>query len=180
MRTSGPWCAATTKSWRTAPSCRADTTTTSWCSAYAIYSNTEPWGDTYLYMTTFKTDQGLVWLTTQPAMDRLTELTGLDLSQPPAADPETGFIDVSSTSYYADAVIWAVENGVTQGTGANTFSPAKTVTRAEAVTFLWRVPGARELRLPLRRRHRPQRLLLQGRPLGGGAGDYQRRGQRPF
>ena len=111
-------------------------------SAYAIYSNTEPWGDTYLYMTTFKTDQGLVWLTTQPAMDRLTELTGLDLSQPPAADPETGFIDVSSTAYYADAVTWAVENGVTQGTGANTFSPAKTVTRAEAVTFLWRAAGS--------------------------------------
>ena len=50
---------------------------------------------------------------------------------PDAAD--AGFSDVSS-----DAVNWAVEQGVTNGTGANTFSPASTCTRAEIVTFLYR------------------------------------------
>lgn len=50
---------------------------------------------------------------------------------PDAAD--AGFSDVSS-----DAVNWAVEQGVTNGTSANTFSPASTCTRAEIVTFLYR------------------------------------------
>ncbi len=53
----------------------------------------------------------------------------------------TEFSDVPSTAYYAEAVKWAVENGITSGTGENKFSPANTVTRAEAVTFLWRVAG---------------------------------------
>ena len=60
----------------------------------------------------------------------------------PSADPETGFTDVSADAYYADAVVWAVENGVTQGTGNGAFSPNATVTRAEAVTFLWRAAGS--------------------------------------
>ena len=59
-----------------------------------------------------------------------------------SADPETGFTDVSGTDYYADAVAWAVEVGVTQGTGSGAFSPDATVTRAEAVTFLWRAAGS--------------------------------------
>ena len=62
----------------------------------------------------------------------------------PSADPETGFTDVSADAYYADAVVWAVENGVTQGTGNGAFSPNATVTRAEAVTFLWRAAGSPE------------------------------------
>lgn len=55
-------------------------------------------------------------------------------------DDATGlsFSDVSSGAYYYDAVRWAVENGITSGTSATTFSPVKTCTRAEAVTFLWR------------------------------------------
>ena len=60
----------------------------------------------------------------------------------PSIDPETGFTDVSSTDYYADAVAWAVAEGVTQGTGNGAFSPNSTVTRAEAVTFLWRAAGS--------------------------------------
>lgn len=49
-----------------------------------------------------------------------------------------GFGDVVSGSFYEKAVIWAVENGVTTGTGANSFSPGKICTRAEVVTFLHR------------------------------------------
>lgn len=58
--------------------------------------------------------------------------------------PVAGFTDVSSGDYYAQAVQWAVDRGVTSGTGASTFSPANTVTRAEAVTFLWRAAGSPE------------------------------------
>lgn len=52
------------------------------------------------------------------------------------------FEDVTPDKYYYDAVLWAVENGITAGTSATTFSPDATVTRAQNVTFLWRVAGA--------------------------------------
>ncbi len=48
---------------------------------------------------------------------------------------------MAGSAYYAPAVKWAVENGITMGTTASTFSPDKTVTRAQAVTFLWRAMG---------------------------------------
>ena len=48
------------------------------------------------------------------------------------------FEDVAAGSYYHDAVLWAVEQGITVGTSATTFSPDDTCTRAHIVTFLWR------------------------------------------
>ena len=48
------------------------------------------------------------------------------------------FTDVPADSYYYNAVLWAVENGITKGTGDTTFSPDMTCTRAQIVTFLWR------------------------------------------
>ena len=48
------------------------------------------------------------------------------------------FTDVPADSYYYDAVLWAVENGITKGTSSTTFSPDDTCTRAQIVTFLWR------------------------------------------
>ena len=48
------------------------------------------------------------------------------------------FDDVKFTAYYADAVLWAVENGITMGTTNTTFSPDADCTRAQIVTFLWR------------------------------------------
>ena len=48
------------------------------------------------------------------------------------------FDDVAADAYYAGAVTWAVANGITNGTGAGKFSPDAPVTRAQAVTFLWR------------------------------------------
>ena len=56
--------------------------------------------------------------------------------------PEIAFVDVSTSAYYYDAVAWAVENGVTSGTSATTFSPDAACTRAQAVTFLWRAAGS--------------------------------------
>lgn len=55
-----------------------------------------------------------------------------------AAGSGTRFADVAETAYYADAVLWAVKEGVTLGTSANAFSPDETCTRAQIVTFLWR------------------------------------------
>ena len=55
--------------------------------------------------------------------------------------PETRtmpFTDIPAGSYYYDAVLWAVENGVTKGTSDTTFSPNMTCTRAQIVAFLWR------------------------------------------
>ena len=59
-----------------------------------------------------------------------------------AAQAVNPFTDVSTGAYYYDAVLWAVANGVTNGTTATTFSPNVTVTRAQMVTFLWRSHGA--------------------------------------
>ena len=52
------------------------------------------------------------------------------------------FTDVPAGSYYADAVLWAMEKGITKGTGATTFSPDATCTRAQIVTFLFRYAAA--------------------------------------
>ena len=52
------------------------------------------------------------------------------------------FIDVPAGSYYEDAVIWAVDKGITSGTSATTFNPNGICTRAQAVTFLWRAAGS--------------------------------------
>ena len=56
-------------------------------------------------------------------------------------EPKTAvsFTDVPAGSYYAKAVAWAVENGITTGTGDGKFSPDATCTRAQAVTFLFRI-----------------------------------------
>ena len=56
-------------------------------------------------------------------------------------EPKTNtmpFTDVNAGSYYYDAVLWAVENGITEGTSDTTFSPNMTCTRAQIVAFLWR------------------------------------------
>ena len=62
-----------------------------------------------------------------------------------ASSPEpksmSSFSDVSADSYYAKAVAWAVENGITTGTGDGKFSPDATCTRAQSVTFLFRAIG---------------------------------------
>ena len=52
------------------------------------------------------------------------------------------FIDVPAGSYYEDAVIWAVDKGITTGTSATAFDPDGICTRAQAVTFLWRAAGS--------------------------------------
>ena len=60
------------------------------------------------------------------------------------AKSDMSFTDVADKAYYRDAVEWAVDNGITKGTTATTFSPNATCTRAQAVTFLWRAAGSPE------------------------------------
>lgn len=58
-------------------------------------------------------------------------------------EPEVpAFADVPADAYYADAVAWAVKEGITSGTSAATFSPNASCTRAQMVTFLWRANGS--------------------------------------
>lgn len=57
---------------------------------------------------------------------------------------ENPFNDVSRDAYYYNPVLWAVEAGITQGTGERSFSPDNNCSRAQVVTFLWRAAGEPE------------------------------------
>ncbi len=59
----------------------------------------------------------------------------------PVVDPVHDFADVSAGAFYEQAVHWAANNGITQGLGPGTFGPNQPITRAQAVTFLWRANG---------------------------------------
>lgn len=76
---------------------------------------------------------------TMPASKVTVKATFVETSSEPEAPV---FTDVSTSAYYYDAVLWAVENDVTNGTSATTFSPDMACTRAQMVTFLWRAAGS--------------------------------------
>ncbi|MBR2047543.1 MAG: leucine-rich repeat protein [Oscillospiraceae bacterium] len=61
--------------------------------------------------------------------------------EPEPVSDDNPFSDVAPGDYYYRAVLWAVENGITSGTGNGRFSPNTTCTRAQVVTFLWRALG---------------------------------------
>lgn len=75
---------------------------------------------------------------------KITNFTASSEEPPSSVVPDTvgGFSDVRADVYYADAVLWAVENGITSGTSATTFSPNNTCTTAQILTFLWRANGS--------------------------------------
>ena len=62
--------------------------------------------------------------------------------KPPVNDPSTGFTDVKNDAYYADAVKWAVDWGITNGQTTTLFGAEASCTRAQIVTFLWRAAGS--------------------------------------
>lgn len=64
------------------------------------------------------------------------------VGSPAPKTAEMPFADVAEDAYYAQAVLWAVENGITKGTSETTFSPDQTCTRAHAVAFLYRLAGS--------------------------------------
>ena len=59
----------------------------------------------------------------------------------PASGGTNPFTDVPADAWYTDAVLWAVEKGITTGTSATTFSPDAGCTRGQVATFLWRSQG---------------------------------------
>ena len=73
------------------------------------------------------------------AQDISIRVTG---GTPAAPYQPKAFTDVKPGTWYADAVQWAVENSITSGTSATTFSPDNPCTRSQAVTFLWRAAGS--------------------------------------
>ncbi len=71
----------------------------------------------------------------------VTVIPQYEKEEEPIEDGGKGFIDVPEGEYFTDAVQWAVENGITNGTSETTFSPYEGCTRAQMVTFLWRANG---------------------------------------
>ena len=67
------------------------------------------------------------------------------MGQPEPAGGTNPFTDVEETDYYYKAVLWAVEQGITTGTGPDTFSPDMVCSRGQIVTFLYRTEGAPRL-----------------------------------
>lgn len=65
-------------------------------------------------------------------------------TEKPNTDEKPGFSDVSKGEFYYEPVMWAVENGITSGTGSGTFSPNENCTRAQVVTFLHRMVASPE------------------------------------
>lgn len=63
---------------------------------------------------------------------------------PQAENTTNKFKDVTADAYYYDAILWAVENGITSGYRDDEFAPDNSCTRAEMVTFLWRAAGKAE------------------------------------
>lgn len=63
------------------------------------------------------------------------------MDRPEATLSDFPFDDVSKEAYYYEALLWAIENGITVGTSPTTFSPDATLTRSQAVTLLWRMAG---------------------------------------
>ena len=79
----------------------------------------------------------------------------------PKATGANPFTDVQADAYYYDAVLWAVEKGITSGTSATTFAPDATVTRGQTVTFLHRANGSRQFPAAARSMMWQQTLTIQ-------------------
>lgn len=87
----------------------------------------------------------------QPSATKPEDMKPADTTAKPAAPANTSgksnpFTDVPENAYYKDAVLWALEKGVTTGVTATEFRPAAACTRGQVVTFLWRAKGSPEPR----------------------------------
>ncbi len=126
----------------------------------SVAANTMRAGETSRVTLTVKADAGYV-LESLTVTDKngkeikLTEKDGKYQFRMPASDvtvkavfaaaeadiEDETFTDVAEDAYYHDAVLWAVEKGITNGMTESTFAPNATCTRAQMVTFLWRAAG---------------------------------------
>ena len=94
-------------------------------------------GEMETYTPTISGDQ-----VTIDGVRSLSSFAVMESADVPNTKPAGSFADVSSGAYYYDAVVWAVQNGVTSGTSATAFAPDASCTRAQVVTFLWRANGS--------------------------------------
>lgn len=119
--------------------------TFSWVNPFADVANSAYYVDAVEWMLKREVTQGTTDTTFSPNLNctRAQIVTFLWRS---AGSPEpkgtVSFADVSAGSYYAKAVAWAVENGITGGTGNGLFSPDAACTRAQSAAFLYRAAGS--------------------------------------
>lgn len=98
-------------------------------------------GTLYLRKDTYNSTTGTVEYTTKTVGSNVAQPGQPFSSIESAAKAVGGFRDVTETDWFADPVLWAVREGVTNGTSATTFSPSSTCTVAHIITFLWRSQG---------------------------------------
>ena len=119
--------------------------TFSWVNPFADVANSAYYVDAVEWMLKREVTQGTTETTFSPNLN-CTRAQIVTFLWRAAGSPEpkgtVGFADVSAGSYYAKAVAWAVENGITGGTGDGLFSPDATCTRAQSAAFLYRAAGS--------------------------------------
>ena len=119
--------------------------TFSWVNPFADVANSAYYVDAVEWMLKREVTQGTTETTFSPNLN-CTRAQIVTFLWRAAGSPEpkgtVSFADVSAGSYYAKAVAWAVENGITGGTGNGLFSPDAACTRAQSAAFLYRAAGS--------------------------------------
>ena len=119
--------------------------TFSWVNPFADVANSAYYVDAVEWMLKREVTQGTTETTFSPNLN-CTRAQIVTFLWRAAGSPEpkgtVSFADVSAGSYYAKAVAWAVENGITGGTGDGLFSPDAACTRAQSAAFLYRAAGS--------------------------------------
>ena len=119
--------------------------TFSWVNPFADVANNAYYVDAVEWMLKREVTQGTTETTFGPDLNctRAQIVTFLwRVAGSPEPKGTVGFADVSADSFYAKAVAWAIENGITGGTGDGLFSPDATCTRAQSAAFLYRAAGS--------------------------------------
>lgn len=119
--------------------------TFSWVNPFADVANSAYYVDAVEWMLKREVTQGTTETTFSPNLNctRAQIVTFLwRAAGSPAPKGTVSFADVSAGGYYAKAVAWAVENGITGGTGNGLFSPDAACTRAQSAAFLYRAAGS--------------------------------------
>ena len=119
--------------------------TFTWVNPFADVTNSAYYVDAVEWMLKREVTQGTTDTTFSPNLNctRAQIVTFLwRAAGSPEAKGTVSFADVSAGSYYAKAVAWAIENGITGGTGDGLFSPDAACTRAQSAAFLYRAAGS--------------------------------------
>lgn len=119
-----------------APTCTADGVNTKTCT---VCGKTEK---TTIPKTGHKWDEGVIKVASSIIVPGKKVYTCKVCNETKTEDIPAKFNDVDSNEYYASAIEWAFENGITSGTSGSTFSPNDKCTRGQVITFLWRAVGS--------------------------------------